>query len=53
MEGFQRIGRHIFGSQRLLGGWLLWGRGWLFWTFGTALMPLRPCVLAPPFATVA
>jgi len=53
MEGFQMLGRNLFGSNRLFGVGMLWVRGLIFWTFGTSLLPLRPCVLAPHFDTFA
>ena len=47
LEGFKMIGMHLLGGQRRCGGGMLWRRGLIFWTLGTALMPLRPFVLEP------
>ena len=49
MEGFQMIGMHLCGGQRLCGGGMLWRRCWILGPFGAALMPLCAFVLEPHF----
>jgi|RhiMetdeSRZDD1v2_1073273.scaffolds.fasta_scaffold2772063_1 hypothetical protein len=49
MEGLTRIGMHrcLWGGKRRCGVGRLGRRGWGFWTWATALVPWRSCVLAP------
>ena len=49
MEGFQMVGMHLCGGQRLCGVGMLWIRCLIPGPFGTALMPLGPFILEPPF----
>jgi hypothetical protein len=49
LEGFQMIGVHLCGGQGLWGGGRFGRRRLLCRPFGTSLMPVGSCVLAPHF----
>src|SRR4030095_9553749 len=44
---------NIFGGYRLCSVGMLWIGGLIFWSFGTAFMPLRPFILEPHFHAFA
>ncbi len=44
---------NLCGRKRLCGVGMLWIWGLILWSFATALMPLRPCILEPHFHTFA
>ena len=53
IKGFKMMRMNIFGGYRLCSVGMLWIGGLVFWSSGTAFMPLRPFILEPHFHTFA